>query len=379
MLRCERSPRVWLLACVAMLSAVACAAPAAPRPAAPSAAEAGAPASGSAGPAASSDGRDAVPAGEPALVRVQVTGQGNESAFYVALERGYFRDERIALDLIPFDSGAKAIPSLGTGELDAGIGSIGPALYNAVERGINIRIVAPVTRLAPENTGLAFMVRKALLDSGEVRTPADLKDRRIAVAALASGNEYIVERLLEQNGLQAGDVTWAELAFPDMGPAFANGSIDAALVADPSGMLMAERGLATKWLTAATIVPGIQLTFFLFSDRFATERSDVAIRWLAAYLRGARDWQAMLDTGEGRDEMLGYLIQHTALKDRALLDRLALNTPALDGKIDVPGLRQQAAWARERGYIAQDPPLERMIDTRLFAAARQRVGLAPDQ
>jgi NitT/TauT family transport system substrate-binding protein len=144
-------------------------------------------------------------------------------------------------------------------------------------------------------------------------------------------------------------------------------------------MLMAERGLATKWITAATIVPGIQLTFFLFSDRFATERGDVAIRWLAAYLRGARDWQAMLDTGEGRDEMLGYLIKYTALKDRALLDRLALTTPALDGKIDLPGLRQQAVWARERGYIAQDPPLERLIDTRLFEAARQRVGLAPGQ
>src|SRR5262245_33137342 len=209
MLRCERSPRVWLLAAVALLSALACAAPAAPaapRPAAAGAADAGgAPASGSASPAANSEGRDAVPATEPAVVRVQVTGQGNESAFYVALERGYFREERIELDLIPFDAGAKAIPSLGTGELDAGIGSIGPALYNAVERDINIRIVAPVTRLAPENTGLAFMVREALLDSGEVRTPADLKDRRIAVAALASGNEYIVERLLEEHSVQAGE------------------------------------------------------------------------------------------------------------------------------------------------------------------------------
>src|SRR5262249_47028371 len=162
MLRCKRSPRVWHVAAVALLNALACAAPAAPAPAAPAAGVAGAPAAGSGGTAASPERRDAAPAGEPALVRVQVTGQGNESAFYVALERGYFRDEGIALDLIPFDAGAKAIPSLGTGELDAGIGSIGPALYNAVERGINIRIVAPVTRPGPEHPGLAFMGRTAL-------------------------------------------------------------------------------------------------------------------------------------------------------------------------------------------------------------------------
>src|SRR5581483_887744 len=218
------------------------------------------------------------------------------------------------------------------------------------------------------------MVRKPLLDSGEIRTPADLRGRRIAVAALASGNEYIVERLLLQNGLQAGDVEWVELSFPDMGAAFSNGNIDAALVADPNGTLYAERGWATKWLTAAQIVPNIQLTFLLFSERFATERGDVPVRWLTAYLRGARAWQTMLDTGEGRDEMLGYLVKHTALKDRALLERIALTQPALDGKIDVDGLRQQAAWARERGYISQDPPLDRMLYPAPFEAALARLG-----
>src|SRR5207248_2055592 len=119
--------------------------------------------------------------------------------------------------------------------------------------------------------------------------------------------------------------------------------------------------------------PNIQLTFFLFSERFATERTDAAVRWLTAYLRGARVWQTMLDTGEGRDELLGYLTKHTALKDRALLERISLTQPALDGKIDVDGLRQQAAWARERGYIIKDPPLDRMLYPGLFEAALARL------
>ncbi|HZR98641.1 MAG TPA: ABC transporter substrate-binding protein [Chloroflexota bacterium] len=367
-----------------LLTLLACAVPAAPGasqppaagPAAtsPAAPAAPTPAAGPADSAAPSGGSGRAAPAEPAHVRMMVTGQGNESSLYVALERGYFRDEGLDLELVPFDAGPKAIPALGTGDLDLGIGSVGPGLYNAVERGIALRVVAPVARLTPESGGVAFMVRKPLLDSGEIRTPADLRGRRIAVAALASGNEYIVERLLLQNGLQAGDVEWVELSFPDMGAAFSNGNIDAALVADPNGTLYAERGWATKWLTAAQIVPNIQLTFLLFSERFATERGDVPVRWLTAYLRGARAWQTMLDTGEGRDEMLGYLVKHTALKDRALLERIALTQPALDGKIDVDGLRQQAAWARERGYISQDPPLDRMLYPAPFEAALARLG-----
>lgn len=311
-----------------------------------------------------------------ARVVVQVTGQGNEAGLYTALERGYFRDEHLDLELVQFDSGAKAIPALGTGELDVGLGSVGPALFNAVERGVSVRIVAPMTRIDPEHLGLSFVVRKALLDEGQFRSPADLRGRRIAVPALASGNEYLVDRLLQQHGLQLQDVSVVELATPDMGPAFANGSLDAALIGDPSGVVFADRGWTVKVMGAGAIVPGIQLTFIMFSERFATERTDVAIRWLSAYLRGARDWQRMLDTGQDRDELFGYYSQHTALKDRALFDRSALSPLALDGKVNVDGLRQQAAWARERGYIVQEPPLERLIDTRLFEAARERVGLA---
>jgi NitT/TauT family transport system substrate-binding protein len=381
MLGRDRGAWSWVLCAALLISLAGCAAPAAPSasrpgasPAAPEAAPSPPPPAAARESTAGPVARGGDPAGQPARVRVQVTGQGNESSFYVALERGYFRDEGLELELVPFDAGTKAIPALGTGDLDLGIGSVGPALYNAVERGINLRIVAPVARLTPENGGVAFMVRKPLLESGEVRTPVDLRGRRIAVAALASGNEYIVERLLVQNGLQPGDVEWVELAFPDMGAAFSNANIDAALVADPNGTLYAERGWATKWLTAAQIVPNIQLTFFLFSDRFATERTDLAVRWLTAYLRGARAWQTMLDTGEGRDEMLGYLTKHTVLKDRALLERIALTQPALEGKIDVDGLRQQAVWARERGYITQDPPLDRMLYPVPFEAALARLG-----
>src|SRR5436190_1706785 len=112
---------------------------------------------------------------------------------------------------------------IGSMALLLSLGACAPAAAPATSRPApSAASPAPVARLTPDNGGVAFMVRKALLERGEIRTPADLRGRRVAVAALASGNEYIVERLLVQNGLQPSDVEWIELSFPDMGAAFSN-------------------------------------------------------------------------------------------------------------------------------------------------------------
>lgn len=379
--------RLWLAGLLPLLLA-ACAAPApraAPAPAASapaaSAPAASAPAASAAAAAPSSAARAeptaaAAPAGAPDQVRVMVVGTAAESAIYIAMERGYFRDERIEVETLTFDSASKVMPALGTGELDVAAGAPGPALFNAVERGVGVRIVSPQSQNSGNNSSLWIIVRKELVDSGAVRTAADLQGRKVAVPAAASANEYVVDRLLQEVGLRSTDVELVELGLPDMGPALANGSIDAGLGAEPTASVFAQNGWAVKWRAASSFVPDIQFTVLLYSPKFADERTDVAARWLTAYLRGARDWQAMLDSGAGRDEIFGYLSKYTALKDRALFDRISLPILPADGRVDLQNLRDQVAWSRERGFVAQDPPLDRMVDTRFAEVARQRLDAA---
>ncbi|MDE3076465.1 MAG: ABC transporter substrate-binding protein, partial [Chloroflexota bacterium] len=70
-------------------------------------------------------------------------GTASESAIFIALARGYFKEVGIAPEFITLDSAARAIPLLGTGDIDIGSGVMSAGLLNAVNRGIDSRIAAP--------------------------------------------------------------------------------------------------------------------------------------------------------------------------------------------------------------------------------------------
>ena len=75
-------------------------------------------------------------------VAVGTGGSVSDAPFYIAYDKGFFKDEGLDVDLIVLDSGAKVIAPLGTGELDVGSGALSVGFWNALVRGIKFRIVA---------------------------------------------------------------------------------------------------------------------------------------------------------------------------------------------------------------------------------------------
>src|SRR5437016_14456940 len=81
--------------------------------------------------------------GAPAqTIAVGATSSTSDAPIYIADKKGYFRDEGLAVKVENFRSASDMVPHLGTGTLDAGAGSASAGLYNAVARGIKIKIVA---------------------------------------------------------------------------------------------------------------------------------------------------------------------------------------------------------------------------------------------
>jgi NitT/TauT family transport system substrate-binding protein len=57
------------------------------------------------------------------------------------MQKGYFRDAGIQAEIIPFQSAAMMIAPLGSGQLDVGGGTVAAGLYNAMSRGINVKVI----------------------------------------------------------------------------------------------------------------------------------------------------------------------------------------------------------------------------------------------
>src|SRR5438270_12860343 len=155
-----------------LLLLAACGAPANPTPAQPPPA-ATVPASSppTAVPATAS------PAPPAAITRVRFgsIGVATDLGVFIAMDRGYFRDEGIEIEIVPFSASPDLIPALAPGEIQTAGSSANAAFFNAAARGLNLKVVADKGGCAPGACAYALVVRKDLVDSGAVRDWAALR------------------------------------------------------------------------------------------------------------------------------------------------------------------------------------------------------------
>ena len=114
--------------------------------------------------------------------------------FFIADKKGYFRDEGLAVNFTNFDTASKMVAPLGTGQLDIGGGAPSVGLYNAIVRGIDIKIVADKGATPPGHGFQPLMIRSDLIASGRFKTLKDLKGLKIAISGPGTGAASHAER-----------------------------------------------------------------------------------------------------------------------------------------------------------------------------------------
>ena len=124
-----------------------------------------------------------------AKVKVAVTNSATDVGFFIAHKKGYYAREGIDAEFVVFDSAARMIAPLASGELDVGAGGISAGLYNAVARGIDIRMVADKNSTPPGRASTKLLIRKELIDSGRYRTLPDIKGMKLANSAPGGSGE----------------------------------------------------------------------------------------------------------------------------------------------------------------------------------------------
>ena len=277
---------------------------------------------------------------------------------YIAVQKGYFAAEDLDVELTPFKTAAQMIAPLGAGQLDVGGGTVSAGLFNAVARGIRLRIVADKGSSRPGYDFSRLMIRKDLVDSGRYKTFADLKGMKVAIAGVGTGNAATLDRALQRGGLTFQDVTTVDLGFPDHLIAYRNKAIDAGVTNEPTATLAEREGAAVTAAGSDTLFKSHQTAVLLYSDDFATRRRDVALRFMRAYIHALRDYNDALSNGRivgpGADEIIATLVANTSLKDAALHRE---TTPAAcnpDGAVAVESVANDLDYFK-RMKLIQNP------------------------
>jgi ABC-type nitrate/sulfonate/bicarbonate transport system substrate-binding protein len=289
-----------------------------------------------------------------------------DSPMLMALERGYFQEVGITLDLQQFNSIVNMIPLLSTNQLDAAFdGASSAGFFNAIGRGIDIKMVANqgiAQSASDDRPYYAIVASKQLADSGRVKRVADLRGLPVNVLAEGSLAQLLVGLALTNDGLTLADVDEQTLAMPDTLAGLQNGSIAGSFFLEPFITLGRQQGTLEVLVNAERLAPGREITDVFYSSGFAQNRT-VGNNFVVAYLRGVRDYLGTFFDNRGdRAAAVAQLVKHLPVKEPALYERMAMPYFHPDGHINTADVQAQQDWYVSQGQVQQPINLARVVD-----------------
>ncbi|HEX6512376.1 MAG TPA: ABC transporter substrate-binding protein, partial [Chloroflexota bacterium] len=267
------------------------------------------------------------------------------------------------------------IAPLGAGQIDTGSGAIGAGLWNAVDRGVNIRVVADGGHVEPNFPQQELIVRKSLVDSGKVKSVADLKGLTVGMSVRGTSVEYAIVKMLEKGGLTMKDINPVEMPPTEFAVAMSNGKVDAAAAIQPSVTQLLSEGLGAHLMYDWEAVPDNQSLAGLYSPQFAA--SDLAVPFMIAYLKGIRVYDDAFQKKlpEARNKAFDAVVKYGPVKDRSVYEKYTsffLVDP--DGKLRMPSLNNQQDFFLSTGTQKTKLDFTKIVDTRFAEQAAAKLG-----
>jgi NitT/TauT family transport system substrate-binding protein len=311
-------------------------------------------------------------------ITVGATSSTSDAPIYIADRKGYFRAEGLDVKVVNFRSAADMVAPLGAGQLEAGAGSASAGLYNAVARGIAIKIVADKASSPPGYGGTKILVRKDHLESGRYRELKDLKGMKFAMNAPGVSNTSTLNTLLKSVGLKYSDVETVDMPLPDHVAALRNKSVDASASVEPGPALAVRNGDAVVIKSDDEILPNHQIAVLLFAEDFARKRPDAAKNFMRAYIRAVRFYNGALKDGRldgpNADEVIAILSDATPIKSRDIYKLITPTGMNPDGRVNKASLAYDLAFYTEQGLVKSAVHLDDAVDGSFVEAALKELG-----
>ncbi|MFI5268022.1 MAG: ABC transporter substrate-binding protein [Chloroflexota bacterium] len=276
---------------------------------------------------------------------------------YFAQDRGYFSQAGLQVDFTPFDSAALMTAPIAAGQLDAIPAAPSPGLFNALARDVKLEAVA-----AMSSTNATLLVRKDLVDSGQVKTPHDLVGKKVSLNVEGSPPDYGIRNILIKSGLTLKDVDVQRVVNPDVAVAFSNKGIDAGVASEPISTLIVQKNLAVALANSSQFIGNQTGSFLAFGPSFLNRGDDVPARFMSAYLKGYHDYVGAIQGGKiTKPEDLAILSKWTKIAAETIA-LVPIPPPPADSRVDMEDLNRQQDFWKAQGIVTSAVDLSKVVD-----------------
>lgn len=305
------------------------------------------------------------------------TGRLYAGPTLVAVGRGYFEDEGLEVRVVESGGRRESIPLLAAGQLD--VSTQGPSLdfFRAWDPRRPIVMAADHGSARPGRGSGAVVARPSLIESGELADFADLRGKRIGLSPIRGDHDWLTfAAALERGGLTFGDV---ETVIVDFGAArhqaLVDGKIDVATVGRLQSIADAKgSGSFVVWKHENEIRTGRQQRTVMFGHRFWTTRPDEAVRYIAGYLRGARDYHAAFEQNVDYDTVIQTLADQSGYSVDTVRMEMVPDFIDPDGRLNVEAIAQELRWFEDQNLLPQPIELDQIVNESFLESALARLG-----
>jgi len=203
---------------------------------------------------------------------------GDKAPIYVCVQEGFCEEAGLEIKIEPGRGSSEAITKLATGSSDIGSAGLGALMAARATEGVPVTAVMSIFNMGPH----AFYTTA---DKG-IQSIKDVKGKKIATSPFTSSNVFL-PLVLADNGLSEADITLTKSDPGTLGPLLMTGQSDAiiAWLTDVSRYTGQAKDAGKEIVILPWADAGLELysASLVASDKFLTERPDVAKRFVAAF------------------------------------------------------------------------------------------------
>lgn len=286
------------------------------------------------------------------------------SSLFLAQERGYFKAVGLDVTIEQNGNSAQSLSLLANRKADAIFTTLSVPFLSAIDKGLPIRVVAAREIASPTcgQAGSIFAMRKKFprgLDDLRV-----LKGKIIGVGQTIGFSQFALDTQLNRVGLTVEDIRPRTMRSPEAIAAVIGGGLDAAVVNwDFDRNLERVRSEIVQTPGLSKFHPNYQLSHIFFGDTLLQADPGIGGRFLAAYLRAAREFAA----GATPDYLRKFAAAQAGDADKLLT--ACRETFTLTGEVDLNSVRLLTEWAYRRKYLPRPLEPAQVVDTRFLEKA----------
>ena len=295
--------------------------------------------------------------------------------FYIAQERGYFRDEGIDLSFRFFEAAQPIAAAAVAGDIDVGVTALTGGFFNLAEKG-TLKVIGGGLHEQKGYEGTAILASDKAFAEG-LTSVEDLKGHSLAITQYGSSFHYMAGRIAEAKGFDVKSVTLRPVQqVANMVAAVASGQVDATFAIASMAKPLAASGQAHIIGWAGDTVP-YQITAVFTTPAMIAEKPDLLRHFAAAYQRGVADYREAflrLDAAghpvvDARTEAaIPLLTKYVFSGDPKAREKILQGVGYYDagGALDVADVLDQVRWFRAQGLVKGDSDPATMLDTRFL-------------